>query len=73
MIDMRMPCTFGHSRAVASLSVAAANQMGLPASDLRDVWPHHDTSDTKSTTPDIRTIPMRDRVASATAYTSKLS
>ena len=37
MIDMRMPFTFGHSRAVASLAAAAAKQMGLPASDIRDV------------------------------------
>ena len=37
MIDMRMPFTFGHSRAVAALADAAARQMGLPASDIRDV------------------------------------
>jgi HD-GYP domain-containing protein (c-di-GMP phosphodiesterase class II) len=37
MIDMRMPFTFGHSRAVASLADAAAKRMGLPASDIRDV------------------------------------
>lgn len=37
MIDMRMPFTFGHSRAVAALVDAAAKQMGLPASDIRDV------------------------------------
>jgi HD-GYP domain-containing protein (c-di-GMP phosphodiesterase class II) len=37
MIDMRMPFTFGHSRAVASLAAAGAKQMGLPASDVRDV------------------------------------
>jgi HD-GYP domain-containing protein (c-di-GMP phosphodiesterase class II) len=37
MIDMRMPFTFGHSRAVASLASAAAKQMGLPASDISDV------------------------------------
>jgi HD-GYP domain-containing protein (c-di-GMP phosphodiesterase class II) len=37
MIDMRMPFTFGHSRAVASLAEAAGKQMGLPASDIRDV------------------------------------
>src|SRR4029078_10290863 len=37
MIDMRMPFTFGHSRAVASLADAAAKKMGLPASDIRDV------------------------------------
>src|SRR5690242_6704347 len=37
MIDMRMPFTFGHSRAVASLAAAAAKQMDLPAADIRDV------------------------------------
>jgi HD-GYP domain-containing protein (c-di-GMP phosphodiesterase class II) len=37
MIDMRMPFTFGHSRAVAALSEAAGKQLGLPASDLRAV------------------------------------
>jgi HD-GYP domain-containing protein (c-di-GMP phosphodiesterase class II) len=37
MIDMRMPFTFGHSRAVASLAGAAAQHMGLPASDVRTV------------------------------------
>jgi len=37
MIDMRMPFTFGHSRAVASLAGAAAKQLGLPASDVRSV------------------------------------
>ena len=36
-IDMRMPFTFGHSRAVASLAANAAKRMGLPASDIRDV------------------------------------
>src|SRR3981081_283261 len=37
MIDMRMPFTFGHSRAVASLAHAADKHLGLPASDIRDV------------------------------------
>jgi HD-GYP domain-containing protein (c-di-GMP phosphodiesterase class II) len=37
MIDMRMPFTFGHSRAVASLAHAAGKHLGLPASDIRDV------------------------------------
>ena len=37
MIDMRMPFTFGHSRAVAALAAAAAKQMGLPAADVRTV------------------------------------
>ena len=37
MIDMRMPFTFGHSRAVAALADAAGKQMGLPAADIRDV------------------------------------
>jgi HD-GYP domain-containing protein (c-di-GMP phosphodiesterase class II) len=36
MVDMRMPFTFGHSRAVASLADAAGKRMGLPASDIRD-------------------------------------
>jgi len=36
-IDMRMPFTFGHSRAVAALAGAAAARMGLPAADIRDV------------------------------------
>ncbi len=35
MIDMRMPFTFGHSRAVAALADAAGKRMGLPASDIR--------------------------------------
>jgi HD-GYP domain-containing protein (c-di-GMP phosphodiesterase class II) len=35
MIDMRMPFTFGHSRAVAALADAAGKQMGLPAPDIR--------------------------------------
>src|SRR5258708_35926030 len=37
MIDMRMPFSFGQSRAVAELADAAAKRMGLPASDIRDV------------------------------------
>jgi HD-GYP domain-containing protein (c-di-GMP phosphodiesterase class II) len=36
MIDMRMPHTFGHSRAVASLAEAACKRIGLPARDIRD-------------------------------------
>src|SRR5438046_1933875 len=36
MIDMRMPFTFGHSRAVAALAAAAGKRTGLPASDVRD-------------------------------------
>jgi HD-GYP domain-containing protein (c-di-GMP phosphodiesterase class II) len=35
MIDMRMPHTFGHSRAVAELAQAACEHLGLPASDVR--------------------------------------
>ena len=35
MIDMRMPFTFGHSRAVAALA-DAAGKAGLPAADIRD-------------------------------------
>lgn len=37
MVDMRMPFTFGHSRAVASLAEAAGKHMGLPAADVRAV------------------------------------
>lgn len=37
MIDMRMPFTFGHSRAVAALGDAAGKRMGLPASDIRAI------------------------------------
>jgi len=37
MIDMRMPFTHGHSRAVADLAEAAAYHMGLPATDVRNV------------------------------------
>jgi len=36
-IDMRMPFTFGHSRAIAALAASAAKRMGLPAGDIRDV------------------------------------
>lgn len=36
-IDMRMPFTFGHSRAVAALAEAAGKNLGLPAGDLREV------------------------------------
>ena len=35
MIDMRMPFTFGHSRAVGRLAEAAGRRMGLPAGDLK--------------------------------------
>jgi HD-GYP domain-containing protein (c-di-GMP phosphodiesterase class II) len=35
MIDMRMPFTFGHSRAVASLTEAACKAAGLPVTDAR--------------------------------------
>lgn len=37
MIDMRMPFTRGHSRAVADLAEAAASHMGLPETDVRNV------------------------------------
>jgi HD-GYP domain-containing protein (c-di-GMP phosphodiesterase class II) len=37
MVDMRMPFTFGHSRAVASLAEAAGKHMSLPVSDVRDI------------------------------------
>ena len=36
MIDMRMPFTQGHSRAVAELAEAAARHMGLPGWDVRN-------------------------------------
>jgi HD-GYP domain-containing protein (c-di-GMP phosphodiesterase class II) len=34
MIDMRMPATLGHSRAVAALAAAAGKHLGLPAADV---------------------------------------
>lgn len=37
MVDMRMPHTLGHSRAVAALADAAGRQMGLPARDIREL------------------------------------
>ena len=37
MIDMRMPFTCGHSRAVAALGAAAGRCMGLPAADIRSI------------------------------------
>ena len=37
MVDMRMPFTHGHSRAVADLAEKAAGYMGLPESDARSV------------------------------------
>ena len=37
MIDMRMPFTFGHSRAVARLAGAAGGCMGLPEDDIRAI------------------------------------
>src|ERR1700704_1620919 len=37
MIDMRMPFTFGHSRAVAELATAAAKHLGLPPENVRYV------------------------------------
>ncbi|MEO8668222.1 MAG: HD domain-containing phosphohydrolase [Bauldia sp.] len=37
MIDMRMPSTLGHSRAVAGLAEAAAKRMSLPAVDVRNI------------------------------------
>jgi len=37
MIDMRMPHTLGHSRAVAALADAAGRHMGLPAQDIREL------------------------------------
>lgn len=35
MIDMRMPFTHGHSRAVAELAAAAGRESGLPEADIR--------------------------------------
>ena len=35
MIDMRMPLTQGHSRAVAELAEAAGRETGMPAADVR--------------------------------------
>ncbi len=37
MVNMRMPFTFGHSRAVAQLADAAGRHVGLPASEVRDL------------------------------------
>jgi HD-GYP domain-containing protein (c-di-GMP phosphodiesterase class II) len=37
MVDMRMPHTLGHSRAVAALADAAGKRMGLPAQDIREL------------------------------------
>ena len=37
MIDMSMPFTFGHSRAVSALADAAGKRLALPASDIREV------------------------------------
>ena len=37
MIDMRMPFTFGHSRAVAALGEAAGRCIGLSAADIRAI------------------------------------
>jgi HD-GYP domain-containing protein (c-di-GMP phosphodiesterase class II) len=37
MIDMRMPFTFGHSRAVAALAGAAGARIGLPVPDIRSI------------------------------------
>lgn len=36
-VDLKCPFTLGHSRAVASLATRAAEYLGLPASDVRDV------------------------------------
>ena len=37
MVDMRMPHTLGHSRAVAALADAAGRHMGLPPQDIREL------------------------------------
>jgi HD-GYP domain-containing protein (c-di-GMP phosphodiesterase class II) len=42
MIDMRMPYTLGHSRAVADLAEAAGREFGLPAAEVRALrWAAH--------------------------------
>jgi HD-GYP domain-containing protein (c-di-GMP phosphodiesterase class II) len=42
MIDMRMPFTHGHSRAVAELAEGAGRQIGLPDPDVRALrWSGH--------------------------------
>ncbi|MEO7036188.1 MAG: HD domain-containing phosphohydrolase [Polyangiaceae bacterium] len=42
MIDMRMPFTLGHSRAVADLAEAAGEKLGMPAADVRALrWSGH--------------------------------
>ncbi|MCX5745954.1 MAG: HD domain-containing protein, partial [Proteobacteria bacterium] len=42
MIDMRMPLTHGHSRAVADLAEAAGDKLGMPAGDVRALrWAGH--------------------------------
>jgi HD-GYP domain-containing protein (c-di-GMP phosphodiesterase class II) len=42
MIDMRMPFTQGHSRAVADLAEAAGREIGMPAADVRALrWSGH--------------------------------
>lgn len=42
MIDMRMPFTLGHSRAVADLAEAAGRGIGMPAADVRALrWSGH--------------------------------
>jgi HD-GYP domain-containing protein (c-di-GMP phosphodiesterase class II) len=37
MVDMRMPFTSGHSRAVAELAAAAGKRLGLPPADIRHI------------------------------------
>ena len=42
MIDMRMPFTHGHSRAVADLAEAAGQKLGMPTADVRALrWSGH--------------------------------
>jgi HD-GYP domain-containing protein (c-di-GMP phosphodiesterase class II) len=42
MIDMRMPFTQGHSRALAELAEAGGREIGMPAADIRAVrWSGH--------------------------------
>jgi HD-GYP domain-containing protein (c-di-GMP phosphodiesterase class II) len=37
MVDMRMPFTYGHSRAVAALAEAAGKCVGMPEADIRNI------------------------------------
>ena len=56
-----------HGRRPAAMLCRASRAAlrGTGGGHFKSTPQHHDTSDTKSTMPDIRTIPMRARVASA--------